>query len=106
MTSKKKHAKPRLWREILPTSDIDRINFGGAPRQQHISKAAGRRTDIERDEALDTDGEMLECVSEFDTAARYPGMIAAAHLDHGGFGDRLAGFIDPPLALKDDSGED
>jgi hypothetical protein len=90
----------------LSAPDIDGMDPRCATGQQHIGKATGRGTDIERDEAGNIDGEMVERVREFDPAARHPGVIAAAYRERGLIGDCLTGFLDTPLARIDETRED
>src|SRR5262245_23343179 len=65
----------------LPVADVDGVDLGGAPGQQHVSKAAGRGADVEPDAAARIDGEMIEGVGELEAAAGDPRMILAAQFE-------------------------
>ena len=54
----------------LAVTDVDRIDARRAALEQHLREAAGRRADIERDDAGHGKAEMIECGDQLHGSAR------------------------------------
>ncbi len=100
---------PRILAQFpgeLAMPDIDGVDPGGSPRQQHVGKAAGRSADVERRHTGDGDREMVECRRQLDAAARHPGMVRAGDRKRGFLGERGARLVDAPSGGGHQAGED
>ena len=87
-------------------SDIERDDSSGAPPEQHVSEAAGRRAHVQRLTVPDVDAEDVERVRQLDAAATDVGVIGCEqrHFRIGGHrraGLRLRLAVDPDLPGED-----
>ena len=80
----------------LPVPDIDGINLGRTAVQQHVGEAAGRGTDIQANPPRRINGEMIQRMGQFDTAARHPGMIPSTDLEWQVWRHRRSRFVETP----------
>jgi len=87
-------------------ADVHRMHKGGAASQQHVGEAAGGGADVEAHQSGRVEREVIKRAHQLEAAARHPGVVLAAQLERLTGGEKLARFVDAPLAGKQPAGED
>ena len=89
----------------LVAADIDGVDMGGIPPQQHVGEAAGRSADIEAGQAGGVEAEGVERRRELETAAGDVG-VGGRGLDPRIRADRVRGTCDEAAVGPDQAGLD